>query len=130
MAIIGMDGQVIAPTEVEDKIEVSEKTMAMMGLMLTAEMLYTYAVQQVSVECSDQVELVRGEVSAELKKMEQFNLNDLKFRTLDALQTVMSALSAVYMEASIKAAMSDKPAAEANDSVPETPAVEEPGSAQ
>lgn len=78
---------------------ISPQAMALMETMVTAELLYTYAVQTLQRELPGREAAISTEVKNQLASMTEFNLDILKYRMFDSLQTVMIHIADLYAKA-------------------------------
>ena len=78
-------------------IEISQKSAALMDVMMTAEMLHAYATHAISEELSEHMEDVREEVTRQLSEVTEFDLTSVKYRLFDALQVVMTHFAEAYL---------------------------------
>lgn len=101
--------------------QVSAKALSMMDVMVTAEMLYTYAVHSLAGEIPGKENEIRAEVSKQLQDMKEFNLSVVKFRLFDAMQVVMTNIAELYLASQVSepSAVQEDPNAGKGDETPQ-----------
>ncbi len=97
---VGQTKKVITSLDEGLTVELSQRGMAMMEMMVSAEMIHNYAIQSISQEVeADELENVREAVQDRMEQIGNFNLETIKYRLIDALQVVMTHFAEIYLMA-------------------------------
>ena len=93
------DNEVIASLDQVDGINLSPMGMAMLDVMITAQLLNLYGAQTILSEAPDSIDEINKVVSAEIEKVGEFSIEHVKQHLMMSFQIVCTHLAESHAQA-------------------------------